>query len=94
MKISLDFTDLREVIKADVDAAVRQHMDRQPRDDAGQVLVDKRTAARLMATSESTIDRWRNNHGLPFLKLTDGKVLFRASALEEWAAEQEEGAKR
>lgn len=87
-RLHIDPEDFKPLIDASVDAAIRQHMDRRPRDEAGRVLVTKREAARMLSTSEATVDRWRLTHGLPSVKC-GGKVLFRPAALEQWAAGQE-----
>jgi len=89
LEIHLDAETLKPIIQAAVDAAVRRLQDERARDDDGQVLWDKpRTGEEMGGVSESTVDRWRKEAGLPFVKI-DGKVLFRPSALEAWAAARE-----
>ncbi len=87
-RIHLDPADFRVVIDQAVDAAVAKLGSARPRDSAGRVLITKRQAAELLGVSEGTVDRWRSEAGLPFVKI-DGKVLFRPSTLETWAADRE-----
>ena len=88
-EIRLDLCDFAPLIQRAVDEAVARLDAEKPRDAQGVVLVDKRTAARMMATSESTIDRWRKHHQLPCLRLGDGRVWFRPESLRRWAAARE-----
>lgn len=92
MNVHVDANEFREVIDAAVSEAIHRLDAQRPKDATGKVLVDKRGAAELMTASEATIDRWRANHGLPCLKLDDGKVWFRPESLREWAKSREGGA--
>ncbi len=87
--IHLDPSDFAAVIDRAVDAAIRRHSAQRHCDEVGKILVDKRTAANMLSTSEATVDRLRAKHGLPAIKLNDGKVWFRPAALEAWALKQE-----
>ena len=87
-RILLDPNDFHGVISEAVDAAVRRLEANRPTDSAGHILLTKRQAAEALNISEGTIDRWRADAGLPYLKI-DGRVLFRPAALEEWAAARE-----
>jgi excisionase family DNA binding protein len=87
-RILLNPSDFSPVIEEAVNAAVRRLEADRPTDAAGQILLTKRQAAEALGVSEGTVDRWRSEAGLPFVKI-DGKVLFRPSALEAWAAERE-----
>ena len=87
-RILLDPADFAGVIDAAVEAMAQRLESTRPTDAAGQILVTKRQAAEGLGVSEGTVDRWRAEAGLPFVKI-DGKVLFRPSALEQWAAARE-----
>ncbi len=88
-RIEIDPADFTPVIGQAVDEALRRYEAELPRDEDGAILVNKEGAGRILDTSEATVDRWRANHGLPFLKLDGGKVWFRVEALREWAAARE-----
>ena len=88
MNVSIDPAEFSDVIQAAVNAAVRRLESTRPSDAAGQILLTKRQAAEALGVSEGTVDRWRAQAALPFVKI-DGKVLFRPSALEAWAAARE-----
>lgn len=79
--------ELRSVVDMAVEAAVRRMRDEQPQDEVGAILWDKRTAAKRIGVSVSTLDRLRDR-GLPCIKV-EGKVLFRPSSLDAWAAQNE-----
>ncbi len=88
-KILLDPADFAGVIDAAVEAMAQRLESTRPTDAAGQILLTKHQAAETLGVSEATVDRWRAEAGLPFVKI-DGKVLFRPSGLEAWAAAREE----
>ncbi len=85
--VMIDPGDFREVIQQAIEEAFREMEARRSRDESGAVLWDKRTAARELGMSTSTLDRLRGK-GLPHVKL-DGKVWFRPSSLDAWAAQHE-----
>ena len=87
-RILLDPADFAGVIDAAVEAMARRLESTWPTDAAGQILLTKCQAAEALGVSEATVDRWRAEAALPFVKV-DGKVLFRPSALEAWAAARE-----
>ena len=88
MNVSIDPAEFSDVIQAAVNAAVGRLQSTRTTDSAGHILLIKRQAAEALGVSEATVDRWRAEAGLPFVKI-DGKVLFRPSALEAWAASRE-----
>lgn len=88
MKVSIDPAEFSDVIQAAVDAAVQGFDATRTTDAAGRIFLIKRQAAKALGVSEATVDRWRAEAGLPFVKI-HGKVLFRLSALESWAATRE-----
>lgn len=87
--IVFDADELKAVVDVAVDAALRRMQDERPRDDDGAVLLDKRTAAKRLGVSVSTLDRLREKKGLPCVKV-DSKVLFRPASLDVWAAQNEQ----
>ncbi len=87
-RILLDPADFAGVIDAAVEAMAQRLESTRTTDSANQILHTKRQAAEALGVSEATVDRWRAEAGLPFVKI-DGKVLFRPSALEAWAAARE-----
>lgn len=89
IRLSIDPADFRPIIESAVDAAIRRLEAARPRDSVGRVLLAKAEAAEAMGVSVTTIDRWREHHGLPCLKLENGKPMFRPAALEAWAKNQE-----
>lgn len=86
--IVFDADELKAVVDVAVEAALRRMRDEQPKDDEGAILLDKRSAARKLGVSVSTLDRLREK-GLPAIKV-DSKVLFRPASLDEWAAQNEQ----
>lgn len=89
MNVSIDPAEFAPIIEAAIDAAVRRLQDERPEADIdGSILLGKAGASEVMSVSASTIDRWRREDGLPFVKV-DGLVLFRPPALREWAAARE-----
>lgn len=87
--VLFDPIEFKGVIQEAVQEAVRQMDERRPRDEAGRVLLTKREAAEAMGVSEKTVDRWREEHGLPHIKLDNGKPMFRLESLKEWAEQHE-----
>lgn len=87
--IHLDPADFSPLIESAVDAAIRRLEGNRPRDAAGRILLAKAEAAEAMGVSVTTVDRWRESHGLPCLKLQNGKPMFRPEALRKWAKQQE-----
>lgn len=47
----------------------------------------KKEIAQFLKVSESTIDRWRREGGLPFIKV-QRKVLFKQEEVEKWLKEK------
>ena len=86
--VSFDASEFDGLIQRAVAAAVREVEERWPRDEAGKILLKKREAAQAMGVDERTIDRWRDEHGLPFIKPA-GKVLFSPESLRDWAKKRE-----
>jgi helix-turn-helix protein len=93
MKVLLDPAEFRPVFDLAIEEALQRIQAMQPKDKAGSILLDKAQAAKAMGVSETTIDRWRGSHGLPFLKLDNGKPMFRPESLREWAKSREEGSR-
>jgi excisionase family DNA binding protein len=91
MNLQIDPAAFTPLITQAVDAAVRRLQDERPRDEAGRILLTKREAAELLGVSEATLDRWRRHHNLPSVSpdRDRGRILFRPSSLEKWAAERE-----
>lgn len=90
MNIHFDPETFRPLIETAIDATLRRLQSERPRDGSGRVLLNKRGAAEFLGgVSVATIDRWREKHGLPFVKL-DGLVLFRPEGLREWAKARED----
>ena len=87
-RLLLDPADFAGVIDAAVEAMAQRLESTRPTDAAGRIFLIKRQAAEALAVSEATVDRWRAEAALPYVKI-DGKVLFRPSALEAWAAARE-----
>ena len=88
MNLHIDPAEIAPLIDTAVEAAVRRLRDERPADTDGRILLNKQGAADVLSASQSTVDRWRREEGLPFVKL-DGLVLFRPAALREWAASKE-----
>ena len=88
MNLQIDPAEFAPIIKQAVDAAIRRLLDERPADGDGRILLNKKGAAEVLSASQSTVDRWRREEGLPFVKL-DGLVLFRPEALRNWAASKE-----
>lgn len=88
MNFSIDPKEFAPLIEFAVDAAIRRLREERHTDGAGEILIDKRTVAEACSVSEATVDRWRNEAGFPCVKI-DGKVLFRRSAVDAWAAARE-----
>ena len=88
MKIEFDEETLKPILKLAAAEVLAQRLESAKIGAAGQILVDKRGAAEILSVSVSTVDRLRKE-GLPYVKI-DGKVLFRPTALEAWAAAREE----
>jgi predicted DNA-binding transcriptional regulator AlpA len=56
-------------------------------------LIHKRQLAELLGVNPWTLDRWRKLGHIPLpLKLTDGTLAWRISAIEKWLQEREEAA--
>ena len=91
-RIHLEPSDFSPLIESAVETAVRRLQTERPKDANGRILLTKRETAEALGVSEATIDRWRVSHGLPHLKLDNGKPMFRPEALREWAAQREGGA--
>jgi len=85
--------ELRRVADETVEAFFRKMQDERPKDEVGRILLTREEAAAAMGVHSRTLDRIRSNHGLPCIKLGNGKPMFRPEALKEWAAEQEKAAK-
>lgn len=79
---------LQPVIELAVETAVRRLQAERPTDADDRVLLCKQQAADALGVSPSTVDRLRQDAGLPCVKL-DGRVLFRPEALRAWAAARE-----
>lgn len=89
MNLRIDPNEFAPIIEQAVDAAMRRILDERLDENAdGPILLSKAGAAEEMSASASTIDRWRREEGLPFVKL-NGLVMFRPEALREWAASKE-----
>ena len=90
MNLHIDAVEFSDVIQAAVDAAVEATAAKLcgSADGDDPVLWGKRRAAAGMDVSESTLNRWRREEGLPFVKL-NGLVLFRPESLREWASARE-----
>ena len=87
--IHLDGETLLPVIETAVDVAMRRLLAELATAERDKILVDKSGAAELLSVSVSTVDRLRKE-GLPHITL-DGRVVFRRSSLDEWAASREAG---
>lgn len=90
-RLLLDPADFAGVIDTAVEAMAQRLESTRPTDSAGHILMSKRQAAAALGVSEATVDRWRAEAALPFVKI-DGKVLFRPASLDEWAKARESGA--
>ena len=88
LEIHLDAETLQPIIQATVETAIRRLQAERATTEPDRILVDKPGAGDVLSVSVSTIDRWRREEGLPFVKL-NGLVMFRPEALREWAAEKE-----
>ena len=88
MNVHFDLREFAPLIEQTVDAAVRRLLAERATTEPDKILVDKTVAGDVLSVSVSTIDRWRREEGLPFVKL-DGLVLFRPDSLKAWAAEKE-----
>lgn len=91
-RLHIEVSDFSPLIESAVETAVRRLQAERPKDANGRILLTKREAAQALGVSEATIDRWRVSHGLPHLKLENGKPMFRPEALRQWAANREGGA--
>ena len=87
-RLLLDPAEFSDVIQAAVDAAVRRLLAERATTEPDKILVDKPGAGDVLSVSVSTVDRWRREEGLPFVKL-NGLVMFRPEALRDWAASKE-----
>jgi hypothetical protein len=68
-RLHVDPADFHEVIEATVDATVRRLESDRPSDTAGRILLTKRQTAETFSVSDGTVDRWRAEAGLPFVKI-------------------------
>lgn len=88
MNLYIDANEFAPIIEQAVDAAIARILSERVENADGPILLSKAKAAEEMSASASTIDRWRREEGLPFVKL-NGLVMFRPESLRAWAAEKE-----
>ena len=88
--VNLVFSDevLENLVERVFLASERRISERRVTDETGRVLLTKAEASKAMGVSPATLDRWRAK-GLPCVRVTGGKPMYRPEALRAWAAEQE-----
>lgn len=93
MNLYIDPSEFAPLIEADVETALSRLLTiKHTASGAKKVLLTKAEAARELGVSISTVDRWRKEAELPFVKL-DSAVLFRPESLRDWAGAREEAVK-
>jgi hypothetical protein len=89
MNVHFDSSDLEPVTEAIVKALERRLEEMASKGHEEPIMVGAQKAAALYDVSPSTIDRFKREEGLPFVKREGGRVLYRLDALREFAAAKE-----
>ena len=89
MNLHIDPAEFREVINEAVSASARHSKEERQTDELGRIAVDREGLTKIVPVSVSTIDRWKRNEGLPYVRLDNGKPIFILESVAAWLKSRE-----